>query len=723
MPQPFLRQAVFLRILGLSAFVLLNPGRAQQPPPADPAEVLASQLVGKLTLEEKVALCRGDGTMFINAQPKVGLVDAFWMDDGPNNVRRDVKADDFAAARPDNDPSDVSTSLPRLSELAATWNRDLALKYGQVIGEEARARGKDMMLGPGVNIVRTPVCGRDFEYMGEDPYLTSQMAVQDILGIQSRDVAASVKHFALNNQEWNRGSVDVEVDDRTLHEIYLPAFEAAVKDGHVLTVMAAYNRFRGDYCAQNDLLLNQILKKSWDFQGLVVSDWGATHDTVAAALGGLDVEMDAGKKIRYFKDPLVQAVKDGTVPMAVLDDKVRRILYVMEKIHKIDGQARFAGSINTPEHQAVAREVAEEGIVLLKNDKNLLPLDPHKIKSLLIVGSNGVKGNTRGGGSSAGEPPYEITAIDGIQKLLGDGVKVESVPLVDAKASPDKTSAAAALAEKAKGFDAVLVFTGDRMGRGAAAEGEGGDRPNLDLPPGTTETVTALLAANPNTVVINQSGAPVEMPWADQAPTLIQYWFSGMEGGTALARVVFGEVNPSGKLPVTFPKELKDSPAHALGNYNGTKVNYAEGVLVGYRWYDAKEIQPLFPFGFGLSYTTFSLANLKLSAPAIKVGDTFTASADVTNTGKRAGAEVVQLYVGDASASVPRPPHELKGFEKVLLQPGETKTVSFTLHPRDLSYWDVKTNGWKIDPGTFSILVGTGSRELPLQAEVKVGMP
>ncbi len=682
---------------------------------ADPAEILANQLLAKLTLEQKVSLCHGSTTMSVNAIPEIGLNDPFMMSDGPNAVRKDLGTTDF------NDPQGIdpkavqSTALPRLVALAATWNRDLALKFGQVLGDEARDRKKDMMLGPGVNIVRTPLNGRNMEYLGEDPFLSGQMAVQDIIGIQSRDVAACVKHFALNNQELNRKGVDVTVDDRTLHEIYLPAFEAAVQQGHVLGVMSAYNKFRGQYCAQNDFLNNQILKKSWGFPGLVVSDWGATHDTVGCALGGLDIEMDEGNKIKFFTEPLLQAVQSGQVPMSVLDDKVRRILYVLAKIHKIDGQQRAAGSRNTPEHQAIAEQVAEESIVLLKNDKNILPLDPSKIHSVLIIGLNGYSTTSWGGGSSQGNPPFEITPKDGVAQLLGAGAQVKTTPFgPDAKVDPQ------ALAQMAKENDVVLFFTGDYVRGKVCAEHEGHDRPNMDLPPGTTEALTAVLAARPDTVVINESGAPVAMPWVDQAPTLVQYWFAGMEGGSALARVLFGQANPSGKLPVTFPKKLEDSPAHALGNYNPTLVNYAEGVLVGYRWFDAKSIEPLFPFGYGLSYTTFKLDNLKLDKTSITSGDHLNVSATVTNTGKVAGAEVVQLYVGDSSASVPRPPHELKGFEKIMLQPNETKTVTFALAPRDFSYWDVKSNGWKIDPGQFSILVGDSSRNLPLQAPLEI---
>jgi beta-glucosidase len=680
---------------------------------SDPAEILANQLLAKLTVEQKISLCHGDGTMTINAIPEIGLNDEFCMSDGPNAVRRDVNKFDFASP-PGRDPKrDESTALPRLVALAATFNRNLGKKFGEVIGEEARDRGKDMMLGPGVNMVRTPLCGRDMEYLGEDPYLSGQMAVQDILGIQSKDVAACVKHFALNNQEMNRGKVDVEVDDRTLHEIYLPAFEAAVRDGHVLTVMGAYNKVRGKWCCESDLLLNQILKKSWSFPGFVVSDWGATHGTASFALGGLDVEMDSGNKIHFFNQPLLAAVQSGQVPMSVLDDKARRVLYVMAKIHKLDGQPRAAGSRNTPEHQAIAQQIAEESIVLLKNDRNILPLDPAKTRTVLMIGENATATTSYGGGSSQGKPPFEVTPEQGMARLLGPNSEIKTAAY-GGKIDPS------ALAAMAKTCDAVFFFTGDKMGRGPNREAEGGDRPNLDQPPGTTEALTAVLTARPDTVVINESGAPVAMPWVDRAPTLVQYWFSGMEGGTALARVLFGQVNPSGKMPVSFPRQLQDSPAHALGNYNPDQVNYAEGVLMGYRWFDAKNIEPLFPFGFGLSYTTFRLDHLQLDKAAIKIGDSLHVTATVSNAGKVAGAQVVQLYVGDASASVARPPHELKGFEKVMLQPGETKTVTFTLDPRAFSYWDVKTDHWKIDPGQFSIFVGDSSRNLPLQAPLQM---
>ncbi len=718
---------------------------AQELPDQD-ALALANKILAKMTLEQKVSLCHGNGTMSINSIPEVGIPEEFWMDDGPSGVRCDLERQSFSAAKAADDHSDESTALPRGSCLAATWDRDLAVQYGQVLGEECRAREKDMLLGPAVNIVRTPLCGRNHEYFGEDPYLSGQVAIGYIHGLQSRDVAGCVKHFAMNNQELNRFEVDVEASDRTMHEIYLPAFEAAVQQAQVLSVMGAYNRFRGAQCCESDLLLNQILKHDWHFPGFVVSDWGGAHDTLKAALGGLDLEMNSGSSIHVFTTPLLDAVKSGAVPMSVLDDKVRRILFVMAKIHKLDGQKRFAGSINTPAHQALARKVAEDGLVLLKNDKHLLPINTALTKTILVLGYNATYKNNLGGSSASNKAPYEVTAWDGLQKALGSKIKLElddDVPDLKGGLTPD------ALAAKAKSFDLVLFFTGDYYGdrvpknlfvgrnpygvENEGREGEGSDRPDMKLPAGTDEAVKAVLAANPNTVVINQSGTPVEMPWADEASTIVQYWFSGMEGGNALAAVLTGEVNPSGKLPVTFPKQLSDSPAQALDDYNASKETYAEGVFVGYRWFDAKKIEPLFPFGFGLSYTTFALSKLSVSPDLIethglpiynwmKQAKEFhvTASVTVTNTGKLPGAEVVQLYVGDSSATVMRPPNELKGFQKVMLHPGESKVVEFELHADAFAYWDEKSSGWKVDPGQFEIRVGTSSRELPLSSTLTI---
>jgi beta-glucosidase len=815
----------------------------------DPAEKLANEKLAKMTLEEKVSLCRGNSTFSINAIPRVGINDELTMDDGPHNVRPETARGSFASAGADND---YSTSLPTLTALAATWDTNDATQFGNVIGEEARDRGKDIMLGPGVNIMRTPLNGRNFEYMGEDPALASAMVVPEICAMQSHDVAACVKHFVLNNQELNRGDVNVEVDERTLREIYLPAFHAAVVDGEVLSVMNAYNRFRGVHCSENAYLNLDILKGEWGFKGLVVSDWGGVHSTVNAALNGLDVEMDAGNNIRYFKQPLIDAVREGKVPEQVVDDKARRVLYVMSRLHMLDGVSRQHGSINTPEHQAIARKIAEDAIVLLKNDGNLLPLDKSTVKTLLVVGDNAIRKHCTEGGSAMGKPPYEITPLEGLHNLLGDGVKIEYVPvpgagmltpipasclaegnavsvagtkswtvnffnntkLQDTPAitrydsqpsihcngqspaagvNPDNFSARytvsvvapetgdyrvgftcddgarlfindkliidswsdgakrskstivnlqagktyrfraeyfqasgdavfsvgwqtpssksapfASLLAKAKAADAVILFTGDNHD----IEQEGIDRSDIMLPAGQDDMVKALLPTNSKTVVVNLSGAPVAMPWVEDARAIVQYWFSGMEGGNALSRVLFGEVNPSGKLPFTFPVKLADSPAHFLGNYNPDSVNYAEGVFVGYRWFDARNITPLFPFGYGLSYTTFEIGDPELSAQEINNEGSVTVKVKVTNTGKRAGAEVVQLYVAEEKPSVPRPPKELKSFRKVFLQPGESQTVELPVTTHDLAFWDVTTHDWKTNAGKFDLLIGNSSRNI-----------
>jgi beta-glucosidase len=834
-------------LLAIFAAITLFTTAAKAADP-DPAAKLADEILAKMTLEEKVSLCHGNSTFYINAIPRVGLQEEFAFSDGPHNVRPEVNRNSWGHVGGDKD---YSTSLPPLTALAATWDTAAATRFGNVLGAEARDRGKDVILGPGVNIMRTPLNGRNFEYLGEDPALAAGMVAPLIRSIQSHDVATCVKHYALNNQELNRNGVDVEVDERALREIYLPAFRAAIVDGGSLTLMNAFNRVRGEFCSHNDYLNNQILKKEWGFKGFVVTDWGSLHDTVKGALGGTDVEMNSGANIKFFKQPLLDAVKSGKIPESVIDDKARRVLYVMARIHKIDGSVRQPGARNTPEHQAAAREIAESAIVLLKNDGAILPLDKTAIKSLLVIGSNAVRKHCTEGGSAMGKPPYEITPLAGLQRLLGDGVKIEHVqapdadvlqpipaacltttdpaagvkgwaaeffnnkdlageavakrydsvpeftwngqspmpgvkatnfsarwtatltapetgdyrigiscddgarlfidgklavnswttgPMRTAKAtvqleagktyqfraeyfqgigdagfslgwklpSQKDQTAFVALAAQAKAADAVLLFTGTNHD----SEQEGGDRQNLKLSGSQDALVAALAGINPKTVIVNLSGAPVEMPWVNEARAIVQYWFCGQEGGNALARVLFGEVNPSGKLPFTFPRTLADSPAHATGNYNPSKVNYAEGVLVGYRWFDEKKIEPLFPFGFGLSYTTFKIGEPALSAKELRKGGNLTVKVAVTNTGKRAGAEVVQLYVADREASVPRPPKELKGFQKVFLQPGESKTVEFTVTPRDLSFWDVAAGNWKAEPGIFEIQIGNSSRNL-----------
>ena len=858
--RPFIGRCLTLRLRVL--LLGLTIGSIAQAADTDPAETLARAILSKMTLEEKISLCAGNSTFALNAIPRVGLAEEFTMSDGPHTVRPDFQRMTFDKLGGEHD---YSTSLPPLSALAATWDPAMATKFGMVLGEEARDRNKDMLLGPGVNIMRTPLCGRTFEYLGEDPKLTATLAVPLIKAIQSNNVAACVKHFACNNQEENRNEVNAEVDERALREIYLPAFDAAVREAGVLTVMNGYNRFNGTYCSESDVLNNQILKKEWGFKGFVVTDWGSLHATVEGVRGGTDVEMNAGNSIRFFKQPLLDAVKAGTVSEAQIDAMVLRVLYVMAKVHKIDGLPRKVGSRNTPEHQQTALEVAEAGIVLLKNDQGILPLQPERIKSLVIFGENATNKHCTEGWSAGGKPPYEISPLEGLKKRLGDKVAITWNPLstiVNVTQVPDfcintidtevkdagmsikawkaeyfnnpelsgepvgrgfdrslqfnwkpgsqpkgvgdgefsarwtgdivapetgvflfgaRTSGgvkvfvndqpvlsawntfqnkfvtgeialelgkvyqvrveystlksknrsfssgwcppskragdvAAAIA-KAKAADAVLIFTGNEHGHGQALESEGGDRPNLKLPEGHDQTIAALLNAAPKAVVINLSGAPVEMPWVKSASTLVQYWFSGQEGGNALAAVLLGDVNPSGKLPCTFPVKLEDSPVTSE-SLAAKSVAYTEGIFVGYRWYDAKNIEPMFPFGHGLSYTTFTLGKPVVSSATVKPGDSFTVTVAVTNTGSVAGAEVVQLYVADPDASVPRPPKELKGFRKVFLKPGETTQVSMTLTTRDLSFWDVTTHGWKAEPGVFDILVGQSSRKITGQQRV-----
>ena len=826
------------------------------------ARALAQDILGKLTIEEKVSLCAGNSTFAINAIPRVGLTEEFTMSDGPHTVRPDCNRMTFA---PLGGNHDFSTSLPPLSALAATWDTALADRFGRVLGEEARDRGKDMILGPGVNIMRTPLCGRNFEYLGEDPMLAGIMAVPLIQGIQINDVAACVKHFACNNQELNRNKVDVEVSERALREIYLPAFEAAVHKAGVLTLMSGYNQLRGSFCSHSDYLNNQILKKEWGFQGFVVTDWGGLHDTVAGALGGTDVEMNAGDQIKFFRQPLLDAVKAGTVPIAVLDDKVMRLLTVMARIDKIGGGTRPVGSRNTPAHQQAARDIAAAGIVLLKNDQSILPLKTAALQRVTVFGDNAWNKHCGLGWSAAGKPPYEISPLEGLRarlgtgveitcESLGNGITVSAIPdncittvdshvknagmtihawqaeyfankdltgksdaqnfdrdldfnwqggsprqgipgdafsarwnatvvppedgayqfgvqtsgrsrvfvddqlVVDAwkgakgrlvtgeialKAGqpcrirveygtlkpdnlafrfgwcpPGKRSGdlSAAIA-KAKSADAVLVFTGNEHGHGRAKESEGGDRPSLQLPEGQDDAVAAILAAIPKAVVVNLSGAPVEMPWIQAAPTVVQYWFSGQEGGNALASVLVGDVNPSGHLPCTFPAKLADcSVQHE--SLKGERVVYSEGILVGYRWFDTKNIEPLFPFGHGLSYTTFAIGSPVIASPKIAPGGTCTIDVAVTNTGATSGATVVQCYVADSHASVPRPMQELKGFRKVFLQPGERRIVSMDLTCRDLAFWDETTQAWKAEPGQFEVRVGDSSRRISGTATV-----
>ena len=679
--------------------------------PAAPLETRVEDLLGRLTLEEKIALVHGDSTFTTAAIPRLGLPRR-WFSDGPHGVREEVQPDSFRAA---GHTDDFATCLPVLVALAATWNPDAARAYGDVIGEEARQRGKDVMLGPGVNIARTPLNGRTSEYLGEDPYLAARLAVSYIRAVQSHDVASCVKHFAANNQETQRMSVNVEMDERTLREIYLPAFRAAVQEGGAWAVMGAYNKFRGQFCCHNDYLLNRVLKGEWGFRGIVISDWSGTHDAREAALNGLDVEMGTNKPYDdyYLARPFREGLDQGEFPQAILDDKARRSLRVMFATHVIDA-GRAAGSINTEAHQTAARRIAEEAIVLLKNEGAALPLDPAKLTSIAVIGENATALHAYGGDSAKIKALYEVSPLDGILRRVGDHVTVAYSPGYRSRnAGPDLVERAVAAARAA---DVAIVIGG--LIHQKPFDCEGADRSDLKLPFGQDELIRRVVAANPRTIVVLVSGSPVEMDatWLAQVPAVVEAWYGGTAAGNALARVLFGDVNPSGKLPCTFPKQLVDSPAHALGAYPGRDgvVRYEEGLLVGYRWFDTKQIEPLFPFGHGLSYTRFEYSALKIVPGTGAEGPVATVEFEIANTGAREGAEVAQVYVHDVAASLPRPVQELKAFRKVSLQPGEKQTVSIPLGREAFAFYDPARSGWVAEAGEFTIHVGGSSRDARL---------
>ena len=806
-------------------------------PPQSQIATRVDALLAKMTLEEKVSLCHGGSSFATAAIPRLGIP-AWWFTDGPAGVR--------------GQQGEPTTYFPTGTSLASTWNPDLAKQEGQAIGQEVKADGKGMILGPAINIIRTPLGGRSFEYMTEDPYLDGQIAAGYVQGVQSQGVGACVKHFAANSEEDERGSVDCQVDERTLREIYLPGFETAIKKGGALAVMAAYNKLNGQHCAENKHLLTEVLKDDWGFKGFVMSDWGAVHSTVPTALNGLDLEMP-GDSDNFLGAPLLQAVKDGQVPESVIDEKVRRILTAMISVGYFDHPN--GGSINTPSHQTLARKIADESIVLLKNKREILPLDASDLRSVAVIGPNADVKQGPGGGSSAVYPPFEITPLQGIKDRLGPKVKVtycvgsdlgdDWTDVPSDVLAPDQASTKHGLkgeyfkgqtwsgqpqlsrvdpqvrfrwnrsgpsAELGKenysvrwtGFltpeksgtykigtwsddgstvyidgklvvdngglhamqnaagtvdleaghsypiridyfqgigEAGIVLVWNRLpatrsekideavaaakasdvailvvGTNHQWDTEGSDKPNLELMGDQADLIQAVAQANPRTVVVLVNGSAVVMdPWLEQVPAVIEAWYPGMEGGAALADILFGDVDPSGRLAETFPRSEKDSPPSANGDYppkNGV-LRYDEGILVGYRYFDTKHVAPLFPFGYGLSYTTFSYHDLRVEPH----GDGCRVTFSVRNDGKRQGKEVAQIYISDSHAPVLRPEKELKGFDKVDLAPGQSKKVTIDLDQRAFAYWSVKTNGWTVDPGQFQVLVGASSRDIRLHGE------
>lgn len=815
-------------------------------------------LLEEMTPAEKVNMCHAVTKFTSGGVPRLGIP-PLSMSDGPHGVREEIAADSWDAVGGDQD---YATYLPTGTALAATWNRECARLFGEVLGAEARDRGKDVILGPGVNMVRSPLCGRNFEYYGEDPYQAGELAAEAIQGIQSQGTAACVKHFALNSQELRRHEVNATCSERALRELYLPAFESAVVKGGAMTLMGAYNRFRGQKCCQNDYLLNQILKKEWGFDGVVISDWAGVTDTFVAARNGMDIEMGTGEEYHnyYLADPFLRAVENGEIEMAVLDDKVRRILRLMFRLGVIgDGSRRPAGERNTPAHQAAARAIASEAITLLKNEKSLLPLDAGKIRRLLVVGDNADCRHHFGGHSSAVKALYEVTPLEGLKRLLeGSGVEIRSfrgypvgsgaglpIPsslmgIVDAGAgtrgwsceiydnhrrigepvrslplespefdpakdlpeelrgkdfgvmikgvlTPKKSEAwtfvldgcsqaclgcegvnfvenckseenvcgtatlpleagrsykleipvnihvgvpiypvrltavpggvgAADVKDEelfaaAREADAVLFFGGLNH----TFDAEGSDRKDMALHDGQNELVSALAKINPRIAVVLVGGSPMEMPWIDEVPAVVQMWYAGMEAGNAIADVLFGRVNPSGKLPFTFPKRLADSPAHALDDYQPLICHYAEDLLMGYRWFDTKQIEPLFPFGHGLSYTAFEYGE-----PVVETdGDEVVLRMKLANVGSRSGRETVQLYIAPPKSAFLRPAQELKGFAKVALEPGESREVEIRLNARSFAIYHPDKREWFVEPGRYLLRLGASSRDIRREIAVE----
>ena len=742
-----------LKIFGLALFTIACAG------PKSPQDRLTvndkkiDRIIAQMTLEEKVQMLHSKTIMSSEGVPRLGIQDIKYAD-GPFGVREEV-GDGF---RPKGWQTDSATYFPTGSALAATWSPDMAYACGNGIGEEARLRGKDVMLGPAINIQRLPVGGRSYEYLSEDPVLSAALAVGYVSGMQDAGTAACIKHFAVNNQETNRGSVDAQVDERTLREIYLKPFEAAVRVAGAMSVMPAYNKVNGYYCSENEHLLNEILRGEWGFKGFTVSDWGGTHSTMGAALHGLNVQMTGDN---YLGQPVIDSIKAGVLSEKVVDDKVRELLrvrFAVEPIAEDQANTRLA---SRPESRQAALDIARKSIVLLKNDDSLLPVSK-SVKKIAVIGQNAVL-NTQSGGVGAGvKSPYEVTPLMGIQRRAGNDVEIVYAPgyknfpgrrwgpapatvdplvatAIDEPADPALLAEAVAAAQDA---DLVFFFAGTNK----SIETEGSDRRDIKLPVGQEEVAAALAEANPNLVTVIISGGPCDLQEVvKSSKAMVQGWWNGIEGGTALAEVLFGDIAPSGKLPFTFPVKLEDSPAYAMGNFPNAdptggdlfteryrqditaqqgrraqrpspESKYTEGSLVGYRWFDTKNVPVMYAFGHGLSYVGFEYGPMKVSAGKKAVKVTF----DITNTGSMAADEVVQLYVSRLDSKVEWPAKELKAFERVSLGAGETKSVTLEIPADNLRYWNVDTNAWTLEHGRLELLLGSASDDIRQKAETKI---
>ncbi len=711
---------------------------SQQPVYLDetkPVDERIEDALSRMTLEEKIAMCHAQSKFSTPGCPRLGISE-IWMSDGPHGVRMEFVWDDWQHAHWTNDSC---TAYPALTCLAATFNPELSYRYGKALGEEARFRRKDIILGPGVNIYRTPLSGRNFEYMGEDPYLSSVMVVPYIRGVQENGVAACVKHFVLNNQEKWRDTINVVVSERALNEIYLPAFKAAVTEGGVWAVMGSYNKYKGEYCSHNDTLINEILKKEWAFDGVMLTDWGSAHNTNEAALNGLDLEMGtwtngltwgiSSAYDEYFlAKPFLEKIKSGELPESLLDEKIRRILRLCFRTN-MNRQRPFGRKL-TEEHTDIARKVAEEGIVLLKNEKDFFPIRPGRYKKIAVIGENAVKKLTEGGGSSELKAHREVSPLQGLVDKYGAEHIVYSMGY--ASGAPDYSrelpsgydadSLVRSAVAVAKAADVVLFFGG--LNKNFQQDCEGDDRKSMDLPFGQDKLLDEILKVNKNVGVIIVSGNAVSMPWLDKVNGLMQSWYLGSEAGNATARVISGEVSPSGKLPFSIPRRLEDNGAHYFGEKSypgdGKTIYYMDDIFVGYRWHDTRKIPSLFPFGYGLSYTEFKYGEVSTDRKVYAEADTVKVLVKITNTGSMAGAETVQLYVSQDSPSLSRPVKELKGFRKQFLNRGEEKTVTLEIPVKDFALYDDRVSRWVVEPDKYTLQVASSSRDIKGAVEIEV---
>ena len=702
-----------------------------------PIEDRIEDALSRITVEEKVALIHAQSKFSSPGVARLGIPE-FWMTDGPHGIRPEVLWDEWNQAGWTNDSC---VAFPALTCLAATWNPEAALLYGQSIGEEARYRNKTVLLGPGVNIYRTPLNGRNFEYMGEDPYLASQMVVPYVKGVQQNGVAACVKHYALNNQEINRHTTNVIVDDRALYEIYLPAFKAAVQKGKAWAIMGSYNLYKNQHNCHNRYLLNDKLTGEWGFDGVVVSDWGGVHNTEEAIYNGMDMEfgswtnglskgMGNAYDNYYLAHPYLKQIKEGKIGTKELDDKVRRILRLAFRTTM--NRNRPYGAMLSEEHIAAARKIGEEGIVLLQNKKNILPIDLNRTKKIAVIGENALKMMTVGGGSSSLKVQYECSPLDGIKRRMGDGIEISYARgyvgdtggqfdgvssgqnLKDDRSARQLIEEAVRIAQSAD----YVIFIGG-LNKSGHQDCEDTDRKGLELPYKQDKVIGALAKVNKNLIVVNISGNAVAMPWISEVPAVIQAWYLGTEAGNAIASVLVGDVNPSGKLPFTFPEKLEDVGAHQLGDYPGRQredgifdEKYNESIFVGYRWTDKQKIRPLFPFGHGLSYTTFAYGKATVNKKVMKIDEQIVITVPITNTGKRIGSEIVQLYISDLKSSLPRPVKELKGFSKIQLAPGETQEVTFLIDKQALSFFNDSRHEWVAEPGKFEAQIAASATDI-----------